>query len=884
MLIHIYNSQLSKSPAQTIEYSYGSFEDYLHNNVKSYHASKKNRICVLLDGATIDQSQWYNLKGNIEIHVYPLAKGGAVALLIGAVLVSLVVQRLLAPSVKLPGVRETPVGQRLESSDVKANLPRLNQVIPEIAGRYKVYFDYLQPPIKRFVNKQNQNFIALFSVGVGDFDILLNDIKIGETPLSALTDNTVTISVFDSNTNVTNSPVPFGDIWYVSKEVSATSSSAGLELTSPEASSSGWGDTWFAFAEVPEYPRRIRSLNGKPVPFAVWQVGDVLRIIALKSIAVIDSSPRSTFVIDSELQPFVGMIVELVGDFDGIYKVHDVLFGGTQITLSYLDDFPYKIPHGTYRLGIGYAGLRYELENIGVFSRTINVYRLTDTGVRDVTWGGFQPLNISNVSIFVASSTSQHDFLGAFYTCPENEVTQIVQLDFFFPNGLCEINQESGAVDSHVVQVIVQYRDTVGTVPWTEIIYTYNEETLNQIGFTEQITLPYAMRAEIKVKRLGFRSTKTNVQDTVVWYGLRSFLYTQTAYPGITKIGIKIDNLSRLGIGAENQISAVVTRKLNGVATRKITPWINYLVSQFNSIPLDTAEFNRLQAIWDARNDTYDYAEIGESTLKTQINQALMCGYSELSIKKGLLTPVRDEVRTIYEQMYSNQNLIAPISKSFTAVKSDEIDGVEVEFMNQNNWIVETVNCRLAGDLGIKAKKIRLNGVIDKTKAWRIGMRVRRIEKYRRWSYKFSTELDGLNSQYMSYCVLADDVPTFSQSSQIDKVEHLGNNLYELTLLDPYDYAYQSPVLRFRYSNGRVSPSYNFTTTPDKFKIRATIVGTPPSSDRTQELPHIIFGNSNRLFYPVLISKISPKGFESVELDAVNYDVRVYADDDNSPA
>lgn len=35
--------------------------------------------------------------------------------------------------------------------------------------------------------------------------------------------------------------------------------------------------------------------------------------------------------------------------------------------------------------------------------------------------------------------------------------------------------------------------------------------------------------------------------------------------------------------------------------------------------------------------------------------------------------------------------------------------------------------------------------------------------------------------------------------------------------------------------------------------------------------------------YPVLITEISPSG-DTVDVSAVNYDARVYADDDNAPA
>ncbi|MNJ67071.1 hypothetical protein D3C77_632120 [compost metagenome] len=49
-------------------------------------------------------------------------------------------------------------------------------------------------------------------------------------------------------------------------------------------------------------------------------------------------------------------------------------------------------------------------------------------------------------------------------------------------------------------------------------------------------------------------------------------------------------------------------------------------------------------------------------------------------------------------------------------------------------------------------------------------------------------------------------------------------------------------------------------------------------------LPPIIqFGHESRWVYPTLITEVNPKGTRSCGMKAVNYDVRMYADDDNFP-
>lgn len=879
MIIKVYTSQLDNTPHETIIVSSGSFLDYVKNKIVKFDIKGKHPIHVICQDTYYPAYKWDDLQGDITIHVYPKAKGAAF-LLVGAIIASIVVTRLLNPKIKLPSTREITVGDRIESSEIRANIPRLNQVIPEIAGAYRVWLDYLSVPVKRFVNKRFFNFVSLFSVGVGDFEIDQNKIKIGETPLSALVDNAVQVAVYDSVTNVANE---YADIYYISKEVGQSSSgNQGLELVSPDNFETGWGDDWYDYGTLgvlPQRSPRIKSKNSIQVPQG-WASGDILRVIAPVD-RNIDSQKRITGNIN-ELQAFIGMIIELDGDLDGIFRVTGVDQGGARIAIEYLDGSPFDPDQGTYKLAIGYAGLRYQISSkVGA---QVDVIRLTDTGAQDPVWLGFVPSSVPNSTVSIFSDNKVSDYIGAFYACPQTEVTNKIELDFFFPSGLAKI-EEDGALTPYNVRVEVQYRDSALAGAWSTIIYPYTEATLDQIGFTETINLPAAYRPEVRCRRIGARSTSTSVQDTVLWYGLRSRLSIKNEYNGITKIGIKIDNLSRLGVQSENQISAEVIRKLNGVATRKITDWVKYVGSTigYNNAQYDNTELARLQAIWDSRGDTYDYAEASESTIKTTMNQALAVGFAELTINKGLISPIRDEVRTVYEQMYSNQNLIQPIRKSFSAVKNDDIDGVDVEYIDESSWTQETVQVRLAGDLGIKSRKIRINGVTNRTRAWRIGMRVRRAEKYRRWSYKFSTELDGLNSKYFSYCVLSDDVATYSQSGQIFNVTNLGNNLYELDISEPFDVISGDKVFAYRLPDGKFSGVYTAVPTVDKFKIRGVIPTNPPVINSSQELPQIIFGKQDKLFYPVLITKITPRGFEAVDLEATNYDARVYADDDNSP-
>ena len=171
----------------------------------------------------------------------------------------------------------------------------------------------------------------------------------------------------------------------------------------------------------------------------------------------------------------------------------------------------------------------------------------------------------------------------------------------------------------------------------------------------------------------------------------------------------------------------------------------------------------------------------------------------------------------------------------------------------------------------------------NRTRAWRIGMRERRRQKYRRWTYSFSTELDALNSRYMSYCALADDVPGYGQSAWLKAFEEEGESV-ALLVSEPLEWQEgESHVIAWRRPDGTLAGPWPAEMGDDEFEV----ICQPdelPEIDRQQEPPHVLFGTTERWSYPALVVDVRPRGFESVEVEAVSYDERVYADDDAFPA
>src|SRR5690625_7511781 len=89
-------------------------------------------------------------------------------------------------------------------------------------------------------------------------------------------------------------------------------------------------------------------------------------------------------------------------------------------------------------------------------------------------------------------------------------------------------------------------------------------------------------------------------------------------------------------------------------------------------------ELARLSAnVWQPRGEYFDYV-FDETNVKEAIDTALRAGMSEFSLENGKIRPVRDDVRKVWEQGYSTQNMVKPLRRSAVPHKNDDHYVLEV--------------------------------------------------------------------------------------------------------------------------------------------------------------------------------------------------------------
>lgn len=202
-------------------------------------------------------------------------------------------------------------GDDMDLSSVVGNQVRFGDTARELFGQYKIYPDYITPPHRYFENKTDHWSEFLLSVGVGEYDVPLSEVRIGDTPVAAYGAG-ASIKVFQPGELIDNDTK---DWWHTVPEVGGTrNGSSGLPLR----------PSYVATAEAQTGNKSfsgttITSLD-EPFP-SDWTAGLKLQIEYRRSFSVSGNritGPLSGIV----LEP--GDSVDLDGDLTGTYIVDTV--------------------------------------------------------------------------------------------------------------------------------------------------------------------------------------------------------------------------------------------------------------------------------------------------------------------------------------------------------------------------------------------------------------------------------------------------------------------------------------------------------------------------------------------------------------------------------
>ncbi|ARS51495.1 host specificity factor TipJ family phage tail protein [Kushneria konosiri] len=903
-MIEIYPSSLEGRPAETHYADDVTLEQWLLAEVHGYEegrdrflaAGQQPPISITLNGCLIPPMAWEHTRitGDDCVKIVIEPKGGAfeaIGSIISGVINSVFKLFVNTPSIGGNDYNSPGKGQELYGANAKGNKPKLGAVLPEIAGRMRRYPDYLNPPRRWFESKREQRTEMLLCFGKGQHLIDPEDLYVGDTPIISLGSGGE-YQIFGPGEFIDH---PARIHWHDAPEVGGTSTgTAGVELA-----------TTYSVSRNPSASAYVLSGSLVTIPNDAgsfpdgWQSGMIAIIRVPQDVIVIDGGDAADIIEGdfTALDPYEGMPVELAGDNAGTYVVASYSHEDGQpgrITLNNTKGQPARyLANGSKRSAFGFPGFKYSI--VSASSQQITVSRLNDAGESDQDWPGFDAQTSRDTTVVLDASTVEGDWAGAFVASPYGAKTNAIEWDVMFPGGLAEIDDD-GDLREYSVQVEIQWRDIADRGAWTSIKRTFRDTTLDQLGFTQRINLPYAMRPEVRMRRIGEKSTDTQIQDDVQWYGLRSRIESPDRYEGVTTIAITLKGGQKLASQSENLISAIGTRVLpvrrNGVwqaaePTRDIAPFVAYILKSrgYTDPEIDLDALDRLDVLWRQRGDTLDCTIEDETTVKEALKLALTPGYADFTIQHGQVLPVRDGPREVWDHQYSPQNMTGPLTRQYSAPSDDDHDSVEVEFTSAITWQKTTVMCALPGSEKRKTKKLKVEGITDETRAWRLGMRELMRIKYQRFQYSWETEMDALNSRYLSYCPVSDDVPGYSQSALVLDWSREDDGRMRLMLTEPLRWQEgEAHVVSLRRSDGTTAGPLKAEQTDDPHMLLCANPKFDPVTIEDQMEPTIVqFGTLETWSFPVLVMSASPSGMDSVKVDGVNYAPEVYAYDDAEP-
>lgn len=132
-----------------------------------------------------------------------------------------------------------------------------------------------------------------------------------------------------------------------------------------------------------------------------------------------------------------------------------------------------------------------------------------------------------------------------------------------------------------------------------------------------------------------------------------------------------------------------------------------------------------------------------------------------------------------------------------------------------------------------------------------------------------------MNSFYMDYVGMQDGIPEYGQSAFILAVD--GN---DLILSEPVS-GDGSMVIRIRNRDGTAMRPMNIISSSGN---RITLEEIPAGVTTDPNNPTVVYiGRLIQYIREGIISEVTPSADGTVDFQALNYDVRVYADDDSAP-
>lgn len=536
------------------------------------------------------------------------------------------------------------------------------------------------------------------------------------------------------------------------------------------------------------------------------------------------------------------------------------------------------MPEGTQRMTLAHRGNEYQV--LTADGTTATLARLID-GAVDPTWTGFHSRTMVD---YVVTGINDNDrWMGPFLACPSNEKIDMFEVNFSFPNGLCWFTK-SGSKGPRTVYWELQYRVYGSGGAWITHKGSYRLLNINSLGFTERITLDEVGLVEVRCRRTNEQG-ENNCRDSMYWQALRGRLLTRpVSYAGVTTWGVTVETGGKLAAQSDRRVSVVATRVYDSGAARSISGALMHVGNSLG-LQMDTEAIDTLESTyWTPDGEYFDFATGDSISALEMLQKITNAGKSYFLLSDGLASVGREGVKP-WTGIITPHEMTEELQTGFSAPSDDDYDGVDVTYINETTWAEETVQCRTSDNpTPVKIEDYQLDGVLNRDRAYQIGMR--RLMKYlqQRETYQTTTELDALCYNVGDRIVLTDDIPDSVKTISCF-VESLStvDGVATMTVSEPLDWTYPNPRALIRYQDGSASALMVVTKVGD-YQLSVPYLSKFDEIDFSTasiEPVRLVFCDSSRVGYNAIVSEIAPQSDGTCQVTAKEYRASFY-DYDNA--
>lgn len=555
-----------------------------------------------------------------------------------------------------------------------------------------------------------------------------------------------------------------------------------------------------------------------------------------------------------------------------------------EITLNLPDGTPARsLALGPQSMTIGPRDLRYRLVTTSV--QSLSVQRLDSDGAVDNSFPGFLPIDTPDAIVTLDPSNLTGGYRGPFMMVPPDAKTDLLEWDVFFPRGLVGTGKKGQSYNIDSIHTF-EWRDADLAGDWNKETRKITASSRDSMGRTFRVQLPYEMRAEARIVKS--REGSEQQTDDIVWYGCRARINGGAdRYADSTVLFLTVRGGDYLSAQSEAEVwgkgHRVLPRLQAGTwtapqRTRSIVDYCLYVLKSagYTDTELDLEEWQRLGNLWDSRGDYFDWVFKEQLTVEQVVNKALAVGFAELTVRNGLLLPVRDEAQTVFQQLYTSDSMVDGLSINFELPSGDDYDGIDARFMDPRIWQIQTVQCRVPGAPAAKrVKVVEYDGVSSRDVAYRLGMRELMEIKYQRKTCAWATEMHAFNSNYLDFVQVAGEAPGYAQSTIMESATG-GRKIIRVDQKIDFDSFTPPYFVSVKRIDGKCFGPVKATKVDDyTVELEKALDFVPQINVQGVEPPYVLIGQG----YAVKITSIEPDGTDSASCSAKFYAPEVHTYD-----